>query len=83
MKPIDSSEEFWKTYQSLQWLLMEAKKDAVVEHLNDARESVNGLGDGWHEIHAKLRSIEKMWPTILTGEIGEHFARIKAWLIGR
>lgn len=77
MKEMKSMDEFWKAYNSLQWIFMELKKQGIVDHLEETRNAVNGLGDGWQRFKIGFYNIEKMWPSQLKGEAEQIFKKLK------
>jgi TRAP-type C4-dicarboxylate transport system substrate-binding protein len=74
---ISSFEELWTTYNTLQWEMMELKRQAIVDHMENARHYINGLSDGWYDFKKQFDKMEEMWSGQFQGESKERFDAIK------
>ena len=50
--------DYWEKYESFNFLFKESGRAEISSRLEDARNHVNGMTDGWHAFLTELKDIQ-------------------------
>ena len=60
--------DYWEKYESFNFLFKESGRVEISKRLEDARNHVNGMTDGWHAFLTELKVVQTSYSSSMSSE---------------